>query len=261
MPTLATAVRERPCRAGVLPRPAHRRTQRHHPSRPPRPGLRSGRGRRRGRGPAQPPPAPHRERLSRRREHRRAHPRLVHRRRGGALGRADARRAGRARAAPRPRRRGPGRPRCPALDAIPRRARAPGQCPLGVDDGSALGLVHARGPDDPGVGPPARRARRRARLRAAPRAGAPPGHRPRAVLLGGCSRRTRGSSGRAASSRGSTTPRAVAAQQRPTAARASETSGVSSPRVPGGRASTGHHRTSSDSALTRGLAPAGATAA
>ena len=51
------------------------------------------------------------------------------------------------------------------------------------------------------------------------------------------------------------------AQPSPRASRASDTSGASSARVPSGSASTGHHRTSCDSALTRARAPAGATAA
>ena len=53
-------------------------------------------------------------------------------------------------------------------------------------------------------------------------------------------------------------PAAGSAETR--AARASDTSGASSARVPSGSASTGHHRTSCDSALTRAAAPAGATA-
>ena len=121
----------------------------------------------------------------------------------------------------------------------------------------------------PGLRPAARRARPRARLRAAPRARPPARARPRPGLLAparvvpapgagpGLPRRAGPRRGPAARGGRGRRPGRRRVSRVPGRRRASDTSGASSAAVPSGSASTGHHRTSCDSALTRARAPAG----
>ena len=210
----------------------------------------------------------------------RARPGVVHRRRGGRLGRTDAGPAGRGRPAPPDGRRGAhgsGRPAVPPLPRWPRTA-------------DQRAWVSTMGRRWASCTPPDGTIRVSDRLRDVP------DHVLDYVLLhelahllvpgtarpsGDCLPRTRAPSARGASSTGSRTRKAGPPLRRTPRGGASRWGrgrgrrrGRTSPdgarrelerhqllRVPAGSASTGHQRTSADSALTRGRRPLGATAA